>query len=113
MNVGIEKRLYPRIPVSWPVIFITCKGSIFGETGNISVGGPLILFPYTIENDDEFQIILSPPECHDMLVTCEKSWSSDFYSYAFCHNALGCSFIKISLSDRKTIASMVDEYYLN
>jgi len=31
MSLGIEERLHPRIPVSWPVLMVTVKGSIEGE----------------------------------------------------------------------------------
>ena len=42
MSLGIEKRLHPRILVSWPVVILTPEGAIDGETRNISVGGACI-----------------------------------------------------------------------
>jgi len=109
MNTGIENRCHPRMPLNWPVIFMTPQGSIFGETSNISISGALFLCSQTIENDNEFQIFLTPHEYHHMPVTCEKAWSSGFYTNAFSYIAMGVHFTKISSSDQDIIASLVAE----
>jgi len=113
MNTETENRHHQRIPLNWPVIFMTPQGSIFGETSNISVSGALILCPYTTKNDDEFKIFLTPHEYHYMPVTCEKTWSSDFLSNEFSYIAIGVHFTKISSSDQDIIASLVAECSLN
>ena len=87
MNTGIENRRHPRMPLNWPVIFMTPQGSIFRETSNISASGALILCPYTTKNDDEFQIFLTPHGYHYMPVNCKKTWSSDFLSNEFFYIA--------------------------
>jgi len=60
MNVGIERRRDPRIPVDWPVVLMTPQGALF-------------LFSEMPEIGDEFQITLKSSEDHQMSVTCEKA----------------------------------------
>ena len=110
MNTQIERRQHPRIPLNWPVVILAPKGTIFGETSNISVSGTLLLCPYTFETDDKFQILITPPGYGAMPVTCEKVWLGNFYSSAFIYVTLGVRFIKISSIDQDIIASFVDEY---
>ena len=111
MNTETENRHHQRIPLNWPVIFMTPQGSIFGETSNISVSGAHILCPQTIENDDEFKIFLTPHEYHHMPVTCEKAWESDFYTNAFSYIAMGVRFTEISSNDREIISLLIAESF--
>ena len=99
MNVGIERRRDPRIPVDWPVVLMTPQGALF-------------LFSEMPEIGDEFQITLKSSEDHQMSVTCEKAWSGSIIVDESVYSGIGAHFTKISSSKREIIASMVAEYYL-
>ena len=40
---GIERRLRPKVEVSWPVTMLTSEGSMQGETRDISMQGGIYL----------------------------------------------------------------------
>lgn len=111
MNSGIEKRRHPRAQVWWPVILMSPDGSIMGTIRNISVSGAFFSFE-PIENENEFQIMLKPPNADEMLITCKKVWSGKRAAGNSEYHAIGLLFNKISSSDREIIASLVADYHL-
>ena len=114
MKNKVEKRRYPRVPLDWPVVVITPKGAIMGKTANISVNGlALLLFLETPVIDDEFKITLKSSEGYEMSVTCQKLWSDIINLDGYVYSGIGVRFIKISSSDRETIASIVGKYFLS
>jgi hypothetical protein len=78
MSLGIEKRLHPRIPVSWPVLMVTVNGSIEGEVRNISLGGAFIQLSKEGDFSGDLQIHLQPSEQRSISVTGRKAWSGNF-----------------------------------
>ena len=60
--MGTEKRLHPRIPVNWPVVILTHKGAIEGETRDIIVGGAFIKYSDEGYLRGDLQIVLKPSE---------------------------------------------------
>jgi len=110
MNTEIESRRHPRIPLSWPVVMVAPQGPIKGETGNLSVGGALILCSEIPEFGDEFEIILKPSNDHEMPVTCEKTWTSTFNTNGSTLCGMGVHFTEISSADREMIDSLITEY---
>ncbi len=113
MKKEMERRRHLRAPLAVTAVLKTRQGSMEGKTADISVSGlAVILFLEKPDIGDEFEITLKSSENHEMSVTCEEVWSGKIISNETIYNALGVEFIKISPSDRKIIASMVEEYYL-
>jgi len=70
--MSIEKRLHPRIPANWPVVILTPKGAIKGETRNISVGGVFIFLSEKPKFGENFPILLKPYEERSIAVVGKK-----------------------------------------
>lgn len=114
MKNGTERRRHLRAPIALPVFLKTAQGSIKGKTANISVSGlALILLLDPVEIENEFKIIIKPSDDHEVPVTCKKVWMGTMVAGESLYNAIGAEFIKISPSDRKTIISMIIDYYRN
>ena len=112
MNTGFEKRRHLRVPLDLEVDLKTSQGVLKGKTAEISISGlAVLLFLEKPETGNQFQIILKPSEGHDIPVTCERVWSGKIISNETVYSAIGIRFTKISSSDRKILASMVEEYY--
>lgn len=112
MSSTVENRRHPRIPLNWPVVLITPQGTIKGETGNLSVGGALILCSEIPEVGDEFQITLKSSSDHEMFVTCEKAWASTFNTNGSTLCGMGVRFTKLSATDHEFISALVQEYII-
>lgn len=107
----IERRLYPRILVSWPVVVRTPHDfSIKGEARDISVDGVFIQCPEVDEIDEKFQIILKPSKRLSILVTGEKVWSGNInIDGKTTYSGMGVHFTEISPDDRKFISALVEK----
>jgi hypothetical protein len=111
MKNQIERRRHPRVAVDWPVVVMTPQGAIMGKTENISANRlALLLFLETPVIDDEFKITLKSSEGYLMSVTCQKLWSDIINREGYIDSEIGARFTKISSSDRKTIATLVEVY---
>ena len=111
MKNKIEKRHHPRIPVNWPVALITSQGTLNGKALNISEGGSaLIYFLAKPEIAGEFSIIFKVSAENEIYAPCELIWSGKIISDESVYDGLGVRFTNISSSDRKFIATLVDEY---
>ena len=112
MDSSIENRQHPRVPISVPVVMSTPQGSIKGETGNLSIGGALILSPEIPESEDEFQMTIIFAENNEISVTCEKVWASTFDTNGSIHVGMGVRFKGLSSANYEIIGSQVSEYQL-
>jgi hypothetical protein len=107
MSLGIEKRLHPRIPVSWSVVILTPKGAVMGETRNISVGGAFIQYSEEVDLNCELQIVFENSEQRSISVTGRKAWSGNFnIDGKAVFSAVGVRFTEISFEDREFISSL-------
>jgi hypothetical protein len=107
MALGIEKRLYPRIPVNWSVVILTPKGAISGETRNISVGGACIQYSEEADLNCELHIVFEDSEQRPISVTGIRAWSGNFnIDGKSVFSAVGVRFTEISFEDREFISSL-------
>ena len=107
MSLGIEKRLHPRIPVSWPVLMVTVNGSIEGEVRNISLGGAFIQLSKEGDFSGDLQIHLQPSEQRSISVTGKKAWAGNFnIDGKSVFSSVGVRFTEISFEDREFISSL-------
>ena len=103
---GIEKRRHPRIPVRWPVTIITDKGTIEGESRNITVAGVFIHCQEEIH-----QMIIKIPKQESILVKGRVVWSNfDSMEESNNYRGMGFSFIKISDDDRVILADVISRH---
>ena len=105
--MGIEKRLHTRIPVNWPVVILTAKGAIKGETRNISVGGACIEYSEEVDLNGELQIVFEHSKQRSMSVTGRKAWAGNFnIDGKSVFSGVGVRFTEISREDRELISSL-------
>ncbi len=108
---GIEKRRHPRIPVRWPVTIITEKGTIEGESRNITVAGVFVHCREEIHENEVHQIIIKVPKQESILVKGRVVWSNfDSMEETSIFRGMGFSFIKISDDDRMILADVISRY---
>lgn len=113
MDTPAENRRHPRVPLNVPVVITTTQEPpIKGETGNLSIGGALILCPKTPESEKEFQISLTFSENNEISVTCEKVWTSTFDMNGSILVGVGVSFTDLSAAKHDILATQISEYQL-
>ena len=111
MTDGIEKRKHPRIPVRWPVTIITDKGTIEGESRNITVAGIFIHCQEELHENEVHQIIIQIPEQEAILVKGQVAWSNfDSMEEGDMYPGMGFSFIKISDDDQMILADVISRH---
>lgn len=111
MTDGIEKRRHPRIPVRWPVTIITDKGTIEGESRNITIAGVFIHCQEEIHENEVHQIIIKIPKQEAILVKGQVVWSNfDSMEETNTYLGMGFSFIKISEDDRMVLADVISRH---
>ena len=107
MSHGVDKRLHPRILVSWPVVILTPKGAIKGETRNISVGGACIEYSEEADLNGELHIVFEHSEQRSMSVTGRRAWAGNFnIDGKSVFSGVGVRFTEISREDRELISSL-------
>ena len=107
MSHGVDKRLHPRILVSWPVVILTPEGAIDGETRNISVGGACIQYSEEADLNGELQIVFEYSKQRSMSVTGRKAWAGNFnIDGKSVFSGVGVRFTEISREDRELISSL-------
>jgi hypothetical protein len=108
---GIEKRRHPRIPVRWPITIITEKGTIEGESRNITVAGVFIHCREELHENEVHQIIIKIPKQEAILVKGRVVWSNfDSMEETNTYLGMGFSFIKISEDDRMVLADVISRH---
>ncbi len=108
---GIEKRRHPRIPVRWPVTIITDKGTIEGESRNITIAGIFVHCQEELHEDDKYQMIIKVPQQESILVKGKVIWSNfDSMEETSQYRGMGFSFIKISDDDQMVLADVISRH---
>jgi hypothetical protein len=108
---GNEKRRHPRIPVRWPVTIITEKGTIEGESRNITVAGVFVHCQEEIHENEVHQMIIKIPKQESILVKGLVVWSNfDSMEETSSYRGMGFSFIKISDDDRMILADVISRH---
>ena len=111
MADGIEKRKHPRIPVRWDVTIITDKGTIEGQSRNITVAGIFIHCQEELHENEVHQLIIKIPEQESILVKGRVAWSNfDSMEESNTYRGMGFSFIRISDDDRVILADVISRH---
>ena len=106
-----ERRKHPRIPVRWPITIITKKGTVEGESRNITVAGIFVHCLEALHKDEDYQMIIKIPEKESLLVKGRVAWSNfENMDLNASYVGMGFCFIKISEEDRSVLGDMISRY---
>jgi hypothetical protein len=107
-----EKRKHRRLPVRWPVAVQTARGTVEGETRNISASGVYIWCNKPVRVSAISRIFIIPPEYQPIEVTVEAVWSKVYGADPDdeeLSSEIGALFVKISDEDREFLSHLASE----
>ena len=108
MVLGIKSRGQPRAKVKWPVHIQTTRGSIYGETTNVSTSGAYISCQEPSEVEGKLRVTIEVPHRRSLNIVARVVWhtvttptdsTSDF--------GIGVKFAHISAKDRQLLKSLL------
>ena len=101
-----EKRAYPRAKIKWPVKIKTAKGYMDGVTLDVSPNGVFIRCRRPLKLNEVFDMAIKIPGTDRTLkAKAEVVWSNIYGpDDEISPRGMGVQFIKISSTDRKSIA---------
>jgi c-di-GMP-binding flagellar brake protein YcgR len=109
-TVGVQKRQYTRVEVSYPVAIINHQGSIQGEAKNLSFGGALILVDeLPTLNGAPLEIAIHIPDCNYAIFAIAEVVRVEVYEVngSSITYSLGMRFSDISEEDLDFLATEV------
>ncbi len=103
-----DKRLYPRVEVSWPCTLRTAVKCVEGTVRNISAVGAFISCQNPLTLSETIQTVIQAPRCKSLSVTSQVARSS-FTGPSEKHAAhgIGVRFIEISSEGREIIHELI------
>ena len=105
-----DRRRFPRVQVTWPVVMKTRRGSLEAKTRDIGIGGAFIETSERPDFDEGFQVILKPTEGKSISVTAEKVWCGNIsFNAKETYSGIGIRFVQLSPADRQLISELVEE----
>ena len=101
-----------RTEVKWQVYFLTPHGEIKGETVNISLKGVMVSCQELPPLEDNFRLVLKPPDHHPLNITGKVVWTT------ICNPVSGADsigvdiqFVYISDKDRLYLQNMITDQF--
>jgi len=108
----LEKRKHPRIKVRRPIIIYTDKGTIEGESRNITSSGMFIHCEEKLCQDEVYRISIALPLHKSIEVKGKLMWSNlEDTKPNSIFSGMGFSFVKISDEDRHLLNDAVSAYF--
>ena len=108
MTRGVERRLQPRIEISWPVTVLTTQTTIEAEIHNVSPSGAFISCKDVPPLEGSFFIIIRPPERQTISVAGRVVWSTTLQTNESGTSlGVGIQFTNITLGDRRFLSELV------
>lgn len=106
---GIEQRQHPRAEIRWPVTIRPSRGTIKGETLNVSSMGAFIQCYRLLNFNEVFILDIAVPTLdHPLKAIAEVVWSNgDENKNEITPYGMGIRFIRISSADRRFIVKEV------
>lgn len=110
--MAVERRRYPRIPVSWPVILETPERYMGGEARNISIGGAFIHCTADPGQAKPFSMAILAPSRKELLrVNAEMVWSNLYENFDdFFSSVVGVQFTKFIGDGHQFLSKMISEH---
>ena len=108
MVLGIKSRGQPRAKVKWPVLIQTSRGSISGETHNISTSGAFVFCQDPSGLEDNFQMIIRVPHRESLCISAKVIWKTvATMNGTTPGSGIGVQFSGISPDDRRLLQSLI------
>jgi hypothetical protein len=110
MAIGKEERRFPRVDITWPVVVVTTNGQLDGETQNLGLGGVFIRCSEAPELEENFRLVIKPPENQLLPATAEIVWSDIFISDQSMFYGMGVSFNYVFDDDRQYLSRAISAH---
>ena len=111
MDLPFEKRQFPRVETTWPVVIVSPDAHIAGETKDLSVDGALILCQDMPELENTFQLVLKPSKQRAIQVHAERVWSVNInFDGKRVLSGMGVRFTEICYDDRQFLKNVISSY---
>lgn len=106
-----ERREMTRIYVTWPITVITDRGTIEGESVNITPSGVFVRSKQVLKENETYQLIIKLPNKKQVLLKGRLIWSNlngEELSAPFAE--MGFSFVKVDEQDRRLLKAVISMY---
>ena len=112
MTRGDDRRLQPRVEISWPVTVLTTQAKIEGEMHNVSPSGAFISCEEAPPLVGSFFIIIKPPDRQTMSVAGKAVWTTILQPNEGSSSlGVGIEFTNITQGDRNFLTRLVNSHY--
>jgi Tfp pilus assembly protein PilZ len=99
---GVDKRRSHRVKVRWPVVIMTSKGPVVGETRNIGDKGAFIYCKEFIHPKERCRLFIMIPDHTPVIIPVRIAWSNPYGSEIDATPCgVGVRFSDISAADRE------------
>ena len=108
MSAIQERRGHVRAEIRWPIVLLTNRGAIVGETINIGVNGAFIFCQEPLQEKEQLRLFIMAPDRQPLSLPVEVTWSNPHPSAVdFPPRGMGVRFKEISDQDQKFISKLV------
>ena len=102
----LERRMFQRAEIKWPVAIQTSQGLIEGKTGNLGAGGAYIYCDQTPKHGELIGLIIKPPDRPSLQITAEVLWKGKVVP-----PGIGVGFVEISEDDCQFLYNVVSNHF--
>jgi hypothetical protein len=103
-----EKRVQPRLSVSWNASFEAPRGPGRAQLKDISLGGAFVVCPDPLPLSDRFQIVIELPDGTPLALNAEVVWSNaNVSSDMIVNRGMGVRFIDNDASQRRCLTDAI------
>jgi hypothetical protein len=106
-----ERREMSRICVTWPITVITDRGTIEGESVNITPAGVFVRAKRVLKENETYQLIIKLPNKKQVLLKGKLVWSNLNGEERFEVFAnMGFAFVKVEGQDQRLLKAVISMY---
>ena len=103
-----EKRVQPRLSVSWNASFAAPHGPVRAQLKDISLGGAFVVCPAPLPLSDRFQIVIELPDGTPLALNAEVVWSNaNVPADMIVNRGMGVRFIDNDASKRRRLTDAI------
>jgi len=103
-----EKRVQPRLSVSWNASFEAPRGPGRAQLKDISLGGAFVVCPDPLPLSDRFQIVIELPDGTPLALNAEVVWSNaNVPADMIVNRGMGVRFIDNDASQRRRLTDAI------
>jgi hypothetical protein len=103
-----EKRVQPRLSVSWNASFAAPHGTACAQLKDISLGGAFVVCPAPLPLSDRFQIVIELPDGTPLALNAEVVWSNaNVPADMIVNRGMGVRFIDNDASKRRRLTDAI------